>query len=85
MIESSRQIQRSALGNSVRSQRLSLKLTQTQVALLAGLDRSCISRLENGYYNINLDKLVAIAEVLQVEPSDLLNSSKGTNLQDHQN
>jgi len=48
------------------------KISQEELALLSDLNRSYVGNLERGQSNISLLKLIKIAEVLKVKPSDLL-------------
>lgn len=67
MIES-----RFLLGSHVKDLRKEQQLTQTQLGLMTGLDRSYISRVERGRCNITLSSIMLIANALGVSPSDLL-------------
>jgi transcriptional regulator with XRE-family HTH domain len=61
-----------ALGSNLRRIRLACGLTQTEVAVSAGVTRAHINRLENGAYNARLDTVRKLAMALAVEPLELL-------------
>lgn len=56
--------------------RKSKGLTQSQLATLAGVDKSCICHLESGKKKVSLQTLEAIASVLEIDP-ELLEFSFG--------
>lgn len=60
-----------SFGNTVRSLRASLGISQEQLAYKAGLDRTYISDVERGNRNLGLKNIIAIATALTVEPADL--------------
>jgi transcriptional regulator with XRE-family HTH domain len=64
---------RAALGRNVRELRLSLRMTQADLAERAESRRALISDLERGEANPTLDSLLQIAVALDVEPAELLN------------
>ncbi|MFT5117227.1 MAG: transcriptional regulator with XRE-family HTH domain [Kiritimatiellia bacterium] len=47
-------------------------ISQERLALLAGIDRSYMSRIERGIVSITLQKAYLIAQTLQCEVRDLL-------------
>ncbi len=55
----------------LRRIRESRKLSQARLAELAGVSQPTVSKLENGDMNATLDKIVAIAGALGVEPQEL--------------
>ena len=63
------------LGLQVRVLRTARELTQDQLADLAGLDRTYISRVERGAHNITVLTLVRVAQALDVAPGELLDSA----------
>ncbi|GAA0023118.1 transcriptional regulator with XRE-family HTH domain [Bradyrhizobium japonicum] len=63
---------RSALGGNVRGLRLSLGLSQADLADRAGIRRALISDIERCETNATLDTIVRIARVLRVEAHELL-------------
>ncbi|MGY4432723.1 transcriptional regulator with XRE-family HTH domain [Bradyrhizobium sp. F1.13.1] len=64
---------RAALGRNVRELRLSLRLSQADLADRAGTRRALVSDIERGETNATLDTIVRIARVLRVEAHQLLN------------
>lgn len=61
---------------NIKKRRLELGMTQTQLAELAGYaDRSAIAKIESGASKISQPKIVALAEALQVTPSELFGLS----------
>jgi transcriptional regulator with XRE-family HTH domain len=64
---------RAALGRNVRKLRLSLRMTQADLAARAESRRPLISDIERGEANPTLDSLLRIAVALGVEPAELLN------------
>lgn len=62
---------------NVRFFRVKLNLSQEQLAIDSGLDRSYISRLERGLENPTINTLDKIADVLGVGMSDLMAKPKG--------
>lgn len=61
-----------AIGQLVRSKRLELKITQESLALQCGIDRSYVGRIERGEVNITVEKLYQIAQILKINPQELL-------------
>lgn len=59
-------------GQNVRNARKKQHISQEQLALLAGIDRSYMSRIERGIVSITLQKAYVIAKTLQCETRDLL-------------
>jgi transcriptional regulator with XRE-family HTH domain len=61
------------LGRNVRRYRKLKGMTQEQLALDAGMERSYVSDLERGQRNPSIRALGRLAEALSVEPRELLN------------
>lgn len=61
---------RVSFGLRVRSIRLAKGLSQEQLAELAGLHRTYVSSLERGQRNVGLDNVLALAQALNVSPSE---------------
>ncbi len=57
--------------NKLRKLRLAKKLTLTQLAAQAGLPYSSYACMESGFYNINLDNLFRILDVLGADISEV--------------
>ncbi|WZB74217.1 helix-turn-helix transcriptional regulator [Achromobacter insuavis] len=52
-------------------------MSQEELALRAGLDRTYVSSCERGKRNVSLETIVKLAEALAVPPSLLLSSLDG--------
>jgi transcriptional regulator with XRE-family HTH domain len=61
-----------AFGKRLRHARLSIKLTQQQVAAFVGLTRTSITNIERGRQVVALHTLFAFAACLRVDPKSLL-------------
>lgn len=64
------------VGENIRRQRQRRGISQENLAFVAGIDRSYMSRVERGVVRITLEKIYVIAKVLDCEPAELLPSSK---------
>ena len=60
------------IGKLIRNKRIERNLSQESVALLSGIDRSYIGRIERGQVNITVEKLYVIAKVLDIPVKELL-------------
>ena len=62
------------LGEQIRARRQDLNMTQTELSEATGIDRANISKIEGGRYNVSVDIIGRIAEVLRceirLEPAD---------------
>ncbi len=63
---------RSTFGLNLQRLRRERRLSQEQLAHLAGCARAYLSGAEAGRRNATLDTLEALAKVLEVAPADLL-------------
>ncbi|WP_332824890.1 helix-turn-helix domain-containing protein [Ramlibacter sp.] len=61
-----------ALGNAIRSIRVSGSLTQEQVALQAGIDRTYYGDIERGNNSVSVLHLIRIASALGITAGELL-------------
>ncbi|MBQ2841269.1 MAG: helix-turn-helix transcriptional regulator [Oscillospiraceae bacterium] len=72
------------IGSRIHDCRTEKKLTQEQLAELAGTSQKYISRIEVGYHSIKLETIAAIAKALQVSIGYLIadydNSEDESNL-----
>lgn len=59
------------LSMRLKSARISLELTQDELAERAGLERKTINRIENGHFSPNTDSLFRLCKAIRVTPSDL--------------
>lgn len=71
----SAQIQR-AFGAEVRKHRASRGLSQEQLALEAGVDRTFVSQIERGIRQPSLTTIWKLADALKVSPSTLLSRTE---------
>ena len=62
---------REGFGKRVREFRLKAKLSQEELADLAGLDRSYIGGVERGERNVSLVNICRIARALNIKPGVL--------------
>jgi transcriptional regulator with XRE-family HTH domain len=60
------------LAARVKSLRTGLGMSQEAMAFEAGIDRTYASQIERGVSNPSLRAICAVAEILGVEPIDLL-------------
>jgi transcriptional regulator with XRE-family HTH domain len=60
------------LADRVKALRMELGISQETMALEAGIDRTYASQIERGISNPSLRVICSLAEVLKVEPTDLL-------------
>lgn len=63
---------RKAFGDRVREARHGRTISQEELALRVGLDRSYIGQVERGERNISLENIYKIAEGLGVPPGSLI-------------
>ncbi|WP_151790573.1 helix-turn-helix domain-containing protein, partial [Acinetobacter junii] len=61
-----------SIGQLIRTTRESKKISQENLALQCGIDRSYLGRIERGEVNITINKLYIIANILHVEAKTLL-------------
>ena len=60
------------IGQLVRNKRTEKKISQESLALLCGIDRSYLGRIERGEVNLTVEKLNEIASALEVDMKELL-------------
>lgn len=63
---------REIFGDNLRRARKAADLSQEELAFRADLDRTYVSSLERGVYAATIDVIAKLADVLHVEPADLL-------------
>ena len=63
---------RAIFATNLRKARRAAKLSQEELADLAELDRTYISALERSVYAATIDVVARLADVLNLEPADLL-------------
>ena len=66
-----------AFGRAVRSRRVAIGVSQEQLALEAGLDRTYVGGVERGERNLSFNNLVKLARALAISPSKLLELAEG--------
>lgn len=66
------------LAKRVKALRIGLGMSQEAMALEAGIDRTYASQIERGISNPSLRVICAVAEILGVEPADLLSQNDKT-------
>jgi transcriptional regulator with XRE-family HTH domain len=59
-------------GLKLRGRRKELKISQDDLALLSGIDRSYVGRIERGEVSVTLEKVYKLAQVLQCDVRELL-------------
>lgn len=64
------------IGRRIRALRQARKLTQAQVAEAVGIDPSFYGQVERGTNTPSLKTFLAVADVLEVDPAELLPSRK---------
>jgi transcriptional regulator with XRE-family HTH domain len=62
----------SATLSNIRNQRIAKEYSQYYVAVKLGISQNAYSKIELGHSNVTLDKLFAIAEVLETDLSRLI-------------
>ncbi|MGP9738708.1 MULTISPECIES: helix-turn-helix domain-containing protein [Halomonas] len=70
-----------AIGKTIREKREANGFSQDRFALVAGIDRSYMGKIERGEVSISIDKLYRIADALQCEPVTLLPKMSSIRLQ----
>ena len=63
---------RQIFASNLRRIRLDRNLTQENLADMAGIDRTYVSALERQVYSVSLDTIEKLAEVLSIDPHNLL-------------
>jgi len=64
------------LASVIRGIRKNKSISQEELSDWAGLDRSCIERIERGERNVTLLNLLRIARVLDCELAELFEAAK---------
>ncbi len=60
-----------AFGKRVRELRKEKGISQENLALMSGIDRSYMGKIERGEFNITLIKIFLISDALEVHVTDL--------------
>ena len=66
-----------AFGRAIRELRHELGISQEELALRAGIQRSYLGGIERGERNPSLANIVKIADTLNVPPSEILRRAEG--------
>ncbi|WP_202744766.1 helix-turn-helix domain-containing protein [Acinetobacter pittii] len=61
-----------SIGFLIRSTRKHENISQEQLALLTGIDRSYLGRIERGEVSVTVEKLAQIAVILNVDIKSLI-------------
>ena len=75
-MESTEDLDRVALGRAIAARRVTLGMKRRDLSEASGLSYPYIAEIENGGKSPSQKALTAIADALQVSPSDLLYSSE---------
>ena len=65
-----------ALGEAIRHARRQQGISQEKLALMAGVDRSYVGRVERGDNNVAVLTLLKLAQTLDVSLKDLMKEAK---------
>lgn len=63
---------RAQLGLTIQKLRRSRKLSQEELAHIAGIDRAYMSRIERGIPNLGIEMVVRLSKALGVRPAELV-------------
>ena len=67
------------IGELIHSKRKSLNLTLEEVGKAVGVSKSTVKKWETGYIsNMRRDKIALLANVLQIDPTELINDDANT-------
>lgn len=69
---------KSTVGKNIKRLRVSLRLTQDNMAYELGITKSSYSKIERGETNVSIDRLSQIAKVLETDINTLVSESKKT-------
>ena len=64
------------LGMRIKVARTAAKMTQDDLAVAAGIDRTYVSRVERGEHNVTVLTLIRLADVLGVPAGELLDGAR---------
>lgn len=65
------------IGDLIHSQRKSLNLTLEEVGKAVGVSKSTVKKWETGYIsNMKRDKIALLANILQIDPTELINDNE---------
>jgi transcriptional regulator with XRE-family HTH domain len=66
-----------AVGSNLRAIRMKKKITQEELAHMAGIAVSQVGRIERGELNISISTLSVLARALDVSPKDMFDTLVG--------
>jgi len=61
-----------AAGKALRSFRIAAELTQEDLAIIAGIDRNFLARIERGERRPSLTTIFLLATALQIQPEEIV-------------
>lgn len=61
-----------SIGSLIRNARKQKNISQEQLALMTGIDRSYLGRIERGEVSVTVEKIAQIAHVLNVNINNLI-------------
>ena len=64
------------IGSNVKKLRKKKKLSQIELAVVVGIDRSYLSEIENGRANMSVSVLYAVADSLGVDIAELFKNNE---------
>ncbi|SEO72688.1 helix-turn-helix domain-containing protein [Paenibacillus sp. OV219] len=64
-----------SVGKKIRLYRKAMNLTQDELGEILHIDQSYLGRIERGEINVTLETLWKISDALQINPSQLLETS----------
>ncbi len=70
---------RKIIARNLRTLRRARGLGQVELAVIAGVDRSYISDIEQGKYGVSIDKIDTLAAALGVAPWEMLHPHTASN------
>lgn len=67
---------RRELAERLANARITIGLSQLQLAEMAGIDRKTVNRIENNHFSPSIDTFLRLCHVLRVNPSMVIGKSK---------
>ena len=65
---------RVVVGRNIRSRRIELEMTQTELAVKIPVSQAYLSQIESGVRSVDVDLLAPIAEALKTTPAALFSA-----------
>ena len=66
-----------SLGEALKENRIRCQMTQEFVAETLGVSRQSVSTWENGFSDLNISNLIALAKLYKISPEQLLEYAAG--------